>query len=489
MNHIELFAGAGGLNLGLQCEGYNLVLANELSPMASETFSYNFFNTPLEENDNALWISSNYPRTEISKRLREDTRTYPNNYKNSDITDQIYNKLLIGNLIHLNLLLEAKPDLLSQLTNDLDLVSGGPPCQSFSMAGLRQLDNHRNTLPWEFAKFVNLTRPRFVLLENVSGIIKPFNYNGEQYYAWKEVAKAFAGINYVPVCIHINTKYIGIPQNRPRFLMIGIDLDVYKKMHFNEKEKILMKPFIDFIEGKVDDINIYYDIEKNKDMFIDTFLSYFISDERTNVMDAISDLIGGDKSDYVEKINDIFNVTEQYIENHEYRNNSDIVKGRFRIYQIMNELSNPYKKQLKSFIKGESLTTDCLDYLLQFKYYLNGSLTIINNREQLFNYLIQYRTNKQSQKALCPDEPSPTIMSIADDVCHYDINNLRTLTVREMARLQSFPDSFVFKSKVTTGGKMRQFEVPQYTQVGNAIPPLLGIVIGKMFKYLKSIIS
>ena len=47
-----------------------------------------------------------------------------------------------------------------------------------------------------------------------------------------------------------------------------------------------------------------------------------------------------------------------------------------------------------------------------------------------------------------------------------------------MARIQSFPDNFVFRSKITTGGQMRKFEVPQYTQVGNAVPPLLGYALG-----------
>ena len=51
-----------------------------------------------------------------------------------------------------------------------------------------------------------------------------------------------------------------------------------------------------------------------------------------------------------------------------------------------------------------------------------------------------------------------------------------------MARFQSFPDSFEFRSKVTTGGKMRRFEVPQYTQVGNAVPPLLGRALGLVVK-------
>jgi DNA (cytosine-5)-methyltransferase 1 len=69
-------------------------------------------------------------------------------------------------------------------------------------------------------------------------------------------------------------------------------------------------------------------------------------------------------------------------------------------------------------------------------------------------------------------------------VRHYHSKELRTLTVREMARIQSFPDNFVFRSKVTTGGQQRKFEVPQYTQVGNAVPPLLGRALGLSIKDL-----
>ena len=81
-------------------------------------------------------------------------------------------------------------------------------------------------------------------------------------------------------------------------------------------------------------------------------------------------------------------------------------------------------------------------------------------------------------------QPAPAALSIPDDACHYHKNESRTLTVREMARIQSFPDNFVFRSKVTTGGKMRRFEVPQYTQVGNAVPPLLGRALGLSIKAL-----
>ncbi len=80
-------------------------------------------------------------------------------------------------------------------------------------------------------------------------------------------------------------------------------------------------------------------------------------------------------------------------------------------------------------------------------------------------------SEKRSYNVLKPEAQSPTIMTIADDYIHYA--NPRALTVREMARLQSFDDSFVFQGKRSTGGIKRKYEVPQFTLVGNAIPPLM----------------
>jgi DNA (cytosine-5)-methyltransferase 1 len=80
-------------------------------------------------------------------------------------------------------------------------------------------------------------------------------------------------------------------------------------------------------------------------------------------------------------------------------------------------------------------------------------------------------SDKRNYNVLKPDAQSPTVMTIADDYIHY--SNPRALTVREMARLQSFDDSFVFQGKRSTGGNKRKFEVPQFTLVGNAVPPLM----------------
>jgi DNA (cytosine-5)-methyltransferase 1 len=80
-------------------------------------------------------------------------------------------------------------------------------------------------------------------------------------------------------------------------------------------------------------------------------------------------------------------------------------------------------------------------------------------------------SEKRNYNVLKPNSQSPTVMTIADDYIHY--SNPRALTVREMARLQSFDDSFVFQGKRSTGGSKRKFEVPQFTLVGNAVPPLM----------------
>jgi DNA (cytosine-5)-methyltransferase 1 len=96
------------------------------------------------------------------------------------------------------------------------------------------------------------------------------------------------------------------------------------------------------------------------------------------------------------------------------------------------------------------------------------------------------KSKKHSQRVLKSNEPSHTILTIPDDLIHYDVCQSRVLTVRESARIQSFPDKFVFLGKATTGGHMRETEAPQYTQVGNAVPPLVGLFWGKILSKILS---
>ena len=90
------------------------------------------------------------------------------------------------------------------------------------------------------------------------------------------------------------------------------------------------------------------------------------------------------------------------------------------------------------------------------------------------------KANLESQKrnytVLDPKGQSPTVVTMPDDFIHY--SQYRAMTVREMARLQSFDDTFVFQGKRQTGGDKRKSEIPQYTLVGNAVPPLMARAIG-----------
>lgn len=239
----------------------------------------------------------------------------------------------------------------------------------------------------------------------------------------------------------------------------------------------------------------YFDVAKEHDLarFKHSFLQYLVKKptDHTSVSEAIDDLRdhGEKPSSYIKQLNQCFNATikPSDIQNHDYRNNSDLVKRRFRIYQILSQVSTTTQTAVKALLKGkvDQLTHAVATEMLAYDYLDNDKqLSTFHDKQSLEHYLAQHQTKKQTQKALIATKPAPAALSIADDACHYHQAELRTLTVREMARIQSFPDHFVFRSKITTGGKMRRFEVPQYTQVGNAVPPLLGRALGLVIKEL-----
>jgi DNA (cytosine-5)-methyltransferase 1 len=526
---IELFAGCGGLSLGLKSLGFDLVLGNELSPMAAESYAFNFFNEDLDKESkiehpqpqHAIWLSSQYPLTDLKNRLRENPFVYPK--LGSGYTDinadgsNLNGNLVIGNIIELNTFLEKNPKITAKLkcgfgaaNNEIDLVSGGPPCQSFSMAGLRQKNSEKNSLPWEFAKFVQNIQPKLVLLENVTGILRPFkDDDGNQYYAWFEVAKAFAEIGYVPLCLHINAKYAGVPQNRPRFILLGVRYNFFKSLSrtFNNAETILFKEPIDFytkIKNKKDvdlkDLH-YRDIVKSEDisLFEKSFLQALVTHktEFVSVSNAIDDLRSSNdlESNYADHLVSAFEsvLKKHERKNHDLRNNGELVQRRFRLYQVLRQVSKSTEKEVLAILKNDTkiqaqkytLSTGAWKELMSFDFLKeNGDFTSFTKKSDFINFLRNHATKKQTQKALIASQPAPATLSIPDDACHYHPEELRTLTVREMARIQSFPDNFEFRSKVTTGGKSRSFEVPQYTQVGNAVPPLLGRALGLAIKNL-----
>lgn len=547
MNHIELFAGCGGLNLGLNAAGFSLLFANELSPMASETFAYNFFDEDLEhiaglahgqrKTLQTKWLSSQYEPSMLQQRLRENPHKYPvpgspGSHCDLETATDLRDRLVVGDIRHLNAWLEQHPNIREELRNGLgdgrvDLVSGGPPCQSFSMAGMRQYSNARNRLPEEFASFVKKVRPKYVLLENVTGILRPFTIDGEKKYAWFEVAQLFASIGYVPLCLHVNAKNAGVAQNRPRFIMIGIDkkvLDTSRKAlekdcNWND----LFQPSVEFYTRIKEGLPVEreklpcFDIgdPTHEELFTSSFLSPLSKYEEgtfRTVSQAIRDLKARkpERAEYVDEINKLlgapilghrsFPSEGCAPKNHQRRANKPLVKRRFRVYQILGKIKNrEVVRAVRGILAGKRdclcLPRDLTKTVLGYRFLLeDGKLGKFKNEDEFVEYLKAHRTRKQSQRALNKDSPAPAALSIPDDAClymcdedeeRYALEDLRTLSVREMARIQSFPDNFVFKSKITTGGQMRKFEVPQYTQVGNAVPPLLGYALGEVLLSLE----
>jgi GR25 family glycosyltransferase involved in LPS biosynthesis len=218
------------------------------------------------------------------------------------------------------------------------------------------------------------------------------------------------------------------------------------------------------------------------------FLNPLIAQDTTvSVKESIDDLRSNSKFDSKFKLylTSTFKKTINHkpLANHEFRTNSPLVRRRFRIYQILNKLNPNSRKGIVAVIKGTSsnISKEAWQDVKKFSFQISDiEAKIFISKSEFINFISNHKTKKRTQKALVADQPAPAALSIPDDACHYHSAELRTLSVREMARIQSFPDHFEFRSKITTGGKMRRFEVPQYTQVGNAVPPLLGRALGQV---------
>lgn len=541
MNHIELFAGCGGLTLGLESEGFELFFANELSPMAAETFAYNILGHDLDDMARkgglggdvpVYWLRSGYDRSELRYRLRENPQIADklknpfNDIHLVDTSGTLEGALLVGSILELNDLLKDR-GFKSQVKagtdgKGVDLVSGGPPCQSFSMAGLRQMSNKRNSLPWEFAEFVRAVEPKMALLENVPGILHAFSRHGEKFHAWFEVAKAFAYEGYVPLCLHVNAKYVGAAQNRPRYIMLAFQVEVAKKIRDRsgciELENALRQSmrFKEKLERAGEDVDIkdlsVHKVENGSTLFQSEYFHPLV--ERKGVRwikpvsayQALEDLPDEGEvfsfrttSKYVNYINrEAFNPQgvlrrkPRINRNHVFRDSRPEIRDRFWLYQVLRDLrevSLSSEYAIRHYLKtgsnngGLNQAIDDMAEMLGQGSPINDYIDDYSPRN-LRQLLDRLKTKKHTQKALVARQPAPAALSIPDDACHYRAGSYRTLTVREMARLQSFPDWFEFRSKVTTGSHMRRYEVPQYTQVGNAVPPLLGKALGKVCRSL-----
>lgn len=194
---VDLFAGCGGLSLGLQQAGFTPWFVNEIEKQFCDTYKYNH-----------------------------------------DLSDAHY---FVGDIAELNIRLEDYKEMLSDIT----LVCGGPPCQGFSMANRqRVLDDPRNSLYKQFLIFLNRVRPLFFIMENVKGMANKIEEIRQNF-------KEYLGEDYQFDYALLKAQDFGVPQNRERFIMIGNRVGVSPQLIFEEISKHKCKPFVlkDALEG------------------------------------------------------------------------------------------------------------------------------------------------------------------------------------------------------------------------------------------------
>ena len=507
--YAELFAGCGGLSLGLHAAGLRRVFANELSPMAAATYVYNLYETPPEGNDEGfVRICERKRRKHNPSKWLDDPREYLRAKLSPDFRKRLrcmQGAMFVGGVEQfLRGLRDAKNrGTLDSEALDLDLLAGGPPCQSFSCAGRREEDNPRNQLPYRLMECAKILQPKIVVLENVSGILRPFtNGNGDLSHAWLDIARRFYAVGYVPICTHSSARHYGVPQSRPRFVMVSVRKDIVDQCMAREAISSQWAPVLKQLRSarhylggpsgssrtRQTDRYRWIDASARPDLWPDALLARTKSVPGSAC--AIDDLPRqkgrsrrAKQSDYPRQLSLALPVpgkpkrralARKMPANHEFREHCPRVRARFRVLRVLAKRgATPWESKRLS-----RLPPDLKEYLMGKKLYFfqEDRNRCPTNMKELENLLEALSSKKQSQKALNQAKPAPAQLTIPDDGVHYAED--RTLTVREMARFQSFPDDFEFVGKVTTGGDMRAYEVPQYTQVGNAVPPLLGRAIG-----------
>ena len=360
-----------------------------------------------------------------------------NNFFSQDIKEIVNDKKFFSNLLN-----KLEQEFGRNFKKDtVDLVTGGPPCQGFSGIGIRRsysVDKEQlpsNHLFQDMAFFIHKIQPKMFLFENVEGLIRSrWTKAGTKGEIFRDVLDTFKKLKGYEVKSRlVYAKDYGVPQNRPRILIIGIKKALLKnKNTFSDALEggFLPQPTDDYpnIDEVLSDL---VDRSFKNGKSTDTYLS----EPKTNWQKLIrSNQFTGESL----KKGDVLN-------EHKYSNHSEIVRKRFE-YMIKNNGSIPDSLKTKKFAQR----------VLPAKWNDKG--------------------------------PNITACSLADDFVHF--SQPRSLTVREWARLQTFPDWYLFAGKRTTGGIRRagnpresifDRELPKYTQIGNAVPVKLAYEIGKHF--------
>jgi DNA (cytosine-5)-methyltransferase 1 len=377
---VDLFCGAGGLSLGFKNAGFKLELAVDNDIHCIETFRYN------------------HPEV-------EDNRIF-----NSDIRE-IENKIR---------------DLGSE---NIDVVCGGPPCQGFSSANQQRIiDDPRNNLYKYFIKVVNIIKPKFILMENVRGMI-PFAEQIKDDF--KNISFNSEGLYDISYKILVSDDY-GVSQKRQRIFFIGIRKDISDKIKINSDD--IFNEILKNQEGK------------NKFVLNDaiSFIKPLKAPKQKNMTNTFDNITGGkimlndfsgNENKYLKNINS--NKMIPFMFNHKARYVNEI---NYKIYSRLNE--------------GDDGSDEKISDIMPYK-----------NRKNIF---------KDKYYKLKSDKPSRTITAHLKMDSHSHIHpfQVRSITPREAARIQSFPDNYFFIGPY----------LKTYMQIGNAVPPNMAKEIAFVLK-------
>jgi DNA (cytosine-5)-methyltransferase 1 len=323
----------------------------------------------------------------------------------------------------INSLIKTYRAEIKKLKGTINLVVGGPPCQGFSVNGRREEKDKRNSLVDAYIEFVDLVRPDMVLFENVKGFTMEFAKKGTGVVYSDHVTKRLRELGYDVEPQLLNFGCFGVPQRRWRFILVG-------------RLKGKAKKFFDLLDSTKQAFL------ESKGLKVDQSLAQAISDlhqahgklECPDSSRFYSGCYGQARTAYQKLMRN--GTSTKVPDSHRFANHRPEIAERFE--QLLERA--PRNKQLSNEIREE------------------------------------FQIKKRSITPLSRTKICPTITSLPDDYIHYE--EPRVLTVRECARIQSFPDNFKFKGKYTSGGDRRSREVPRYTQVGNAVPPLFAELAG-----------
>lgn len=309
---------------------------------------------------------------------------------------------------------------------DVDIIIGGPPCQAFSSVGRAQSpdsmkNDPRNYLFENYLQILNHVKPKMFIFENVKGILsaKP---RGVKIFdiIVREMSKTYNIVS-DPKTILLNAADYGVPQIRERVIIIGVRKD------------------IDYVDVK----EIYASIQKSHSNSDSTLPNY------VTVGEAILDL---------PKLNPGEGKNEQYVE--------PLKKKNDYLMKIANDSGIIYNHSAR---KHNDADRERYRILSEHKNWQLKDLQVV--RPDLVHHDPKHFGNRYTVQE--SDKPGKTVVAhLYKDgnlFIHPDSEQARTFTVREAARIQSFPDDFVFE-----GSRTEQFK-----QVGNAVPPLMAEVFAK----------